>query len=73
MPIEIYVFPTKEREIRQMYDRLLMMAKDVGSGRLRLRAVYDEWDRQRKEILNMECALKSSSPDAEHCFFYKFK
>lgn len=69
MPIEIYAFPSKENEIKEMYKRLFVLAKQVDLGEIKVQAVYAEWDRMQKEIKMGECTIRTVGPDgSEHCF-----
>lgn len=68
MPIEIAYYPTKEKDIRQMYERLFVLAKDVDSGKSRVEPVYAEWDRMMDEIKMAPCRIKVVGRDgSEEC------
>jgi len=69
MPIEIYYYPAKDDDIRQMYAKLLVLAKDVDSGKSRVEPVYAEWDRMMVDIQMTPCRLKVIGRDgSEKCF-----
>lgn len=63
MPIEIYLYPGKEKDIRKMYEELLVLGQDVDSGHVDVQSVYREWDRMQAEIKMAPCTIKSVGPD----------
>ena len=68
MPIEIYAYPTKEADIKKMYERLFILAREVDSGRMSVQPVYAEWDRMRSDIKMASCLVKTVGKDgSEHC------
>lgn len=68
MPIEIAYYPAKESDIKQMYEKLFVLAKDVDSGKSRVEPVYAEWDRMMSEIKMTPCRLKVVGRDgSEEC------
>ena len=68
MPIEIYLYPDKEGEIKEMYTKLFVLAKDVDSGKSLVEPVYAEWDRMMDEIKMAPCTMKMVGKDgSEKC------
>jgi len=71
MPIEMYAFPGKEDAVKKIYERMLVLAPDVDSGRLRVETVYAESDNMKKDLLKTNCALKIVKADGgDHCVTY---
>jgi len=68
MPMEISVYPSKEKEISDMYKTLLALAKDVDSGKTTVQEVYGKWDKMKDDIGMTGCALKTVGADgSEYC------
>jgi hypothetical protein len=68
MPMEISIYQSKEKEINDMYKTLLVLAKEVDSGRMTVQEVYGKWDKMKDEIGMVSCALKTVGADgSEYC------
>lgn len=63
MPFDIVQYPSKEREIRAMYDRLLQLGVAVDRGIAPVESVYNEWERMEREINMKQCSLRIVQPD----------
>ncbi len=63
MPFDIMTYPTDEEEIRAMYDRLLIIGKNVDLGIWRVQDVYKEWDKMKLEIGMHTCLIRISERD----------
>ena len=68
MPMEVSVYPSKEKEINEMYKTLLALAKDADSGKTTVQEVYSKWDKMKDDIGMTGCALKTVGADgSEYC------
>jgi hypothetical protein len=50
MPLEVRLYPGKEREIHNMYVELLHLGEKVDAGESIVEPVYDAWDRMQADI-----------------------
>ncbi|MGI9280777.1 MAG: hypothetical protein ACR2PX_14305 [Endozoicomonas sp.] len=67
MPLELQAYPHKQREIRQMYSRLMRMGLAVNEGRSKVRPVYDEWERMLRNIGIFNAACVRNRDGSRHC------
>lgn len=63
MPFDIMIYPTKEEEIRAMYDRLLLIGKNVDLGIWRVQDVYKEWNNMQLDIGMQMCLIRITERD----------
>ncbi|WP_062260549.1 hypothetical protein [Endozoicomonas arenosclerae] len=67
MPLELKAYPHKQREIRQMYSRLMRMGLPVNEGRSKVKPVYDEWERMLRNIGIYNAACVKNRDGSRHC------
>ncbi|KEQ17112.1 hypothetical protein [Endozoicomonas numazuensis] len=67
MPLELQAYPHKEKEIRQMYSRLMRMGAAVDEGRSRVKPVYDEWEKMLRNMGIFNAACVRNRDGSRHC------
>ncbi len=63
MPFDLLIYPNKEKEIRSMYEQLILLSYRVDKGLMLVQEVYKEWDTMQKAIYMKQCLIRSSNAD----------
>lgn len=63
MPFEIAIYPEKEKGIRTMYDRLLLLGINVDAGITKVESVYEEWDNMEYDLKIKSCPIRINNAD----------
>jgi hypothetical protein len=63
MPFDIMGYPSKEKEIRAMYDQLMLLGQNVDQGTMLVQTVYKEWDTMQRKIGIKQCLIRQVQAD----------
>ncbi len=63
MPFDIMVYPSKEKEIRAMYDKLIVLGFNVDKGIVPVQTVYKELDTMQRVIGMKQCLIRQVHAD----------